>query len=332
MKKFFGITAALMVCFFAACSRDGSSEKSGAAISGSPARICVLELQSAPADDETAEGFLEGLAASGLAEGRDYRASVSNAQGDMATLSSMVDAALIGGADMLIAITTPCLQVALQRGKGRPVIFAGVANPVIAGAGTDDIHHAANVTGVYTMSDFAGMARLLSGFFPEVKKIGTLFCTSEINSMYYKDALAREAAKVGISIEAIAVATSAEVPDAAAALCRKGIHAVCQISDNISASSFAAILKAADRARIPVFAFQTSQARAGAVAAIARDFRDAGRDAGGLAARVARGESPAAIPFQPCKKTRLTVNLRAARACGVTINGQLLKEAHSVIE
>ena len=60
-------------------------------------------------------GVLEGLAESGLVDGRDYQVEILNAQGDMATVSALVDAAIIAHADMLITFSTPTLQAALRR-------------------------------------------------------------------------------------------------------------------------------------------------------------------------------------------------------------------------
>ena len=67
----------------------------------------------------------------------------ANAQGDMATVSGLVDAAVGDDADLLITFSTPTLQAALQRAKRLPVVFNYVADPIAAGAGTSDTAHAA---------------------------------------------------------------------------------------------------------------------------------------------------------------------------------------------
>ena len=72
---------------------------------------------------------------------------VRNAQGDMATLSTMIDAAVSDQTDLLLVSTTPALQAALRRAGKHNVVFSLVANPVIAGAGKSNKDHAPNVTG-----------------------------------------------------------------------------------------------------------------------------------------------------------------------------------------
>ena len=86
------------------------------------------------------------------------------------------------------------------------------------------------------------------------------------------------------------------------------------------------------RARIPVFAFQKVQAAEGAALVLSRDYEDAGRAAGLMAARIIRGETPASMPFVPFDKNVLIINKGAARAAGLTLPPALLARAARVIE
>ena len=70
--------------------------------------------------EEAEEGVLAGLREAGLVEGRDYVTTIRNAQGDMATVSSLIDAALVEGTDLLITFSTPTLQAALARARAVP--------------------------------------------------------------------------------------------------------------------------------------------------------------------------------------------------------------------
>ena len=96
-------------------------------------------------------------------------------------------------------------------------------------------------------------------------------------------------------------------------------------------SVFPSIAAAANKAKLPIFAFQSSQARYGAAVVLARDYGDAGREAGLLAARVMRGENPGKIPFIPYSKTKLILNTKAARHIGLTLPPALIKKAEEVI-
>ena len=70
-------------------------------------------------------GVLDGLRESGLEDGRDFEVEILNAQGDMATVSALIDTAVTGGADMLITFSTPTLQAALRRVSAGRVATVG---------------------------------------------------------------------------------------------------------------------------------------------------------------------------------------------------------------
>ena len=305
---------------------------------GSPAghgrkwKLAVVQLNNVLDVEQAQEGLFAGLAQEGLAAGRDYEIRVQNAQGDMATLSSLIDNAVSQGADLLITFSSPTLQVALQRVKHRPIVFTYVADGVITGAGRTRSDHLPNVTGVDFEGPFAATLDLLRQCVPGVKTVGTLFVPAEVNSVFQKDRLANEAGKIGIRLVAVPASTSSEVPDAALALMSSGIDAVLQIGGNLTAAAFTSIGLAARKARLPVFALQTEQARQGAMVVLARDCQEAGKSAAAMVARIMRGENPAAIPFSSVTTTRLIINTAAASAIGFKLPAAVLRKAQEVIE
>src|SRR5262245_49110765 len=104
-----------------------------------------LAFLSAADSDECQRGMREGLAEK-LQEGIDYELTVRNAQGDMPTLTSLVDAALGDGSDLILTLSTPTLQATVQRVKTTPIVFSFSSNPLGAGAGTTSEKHLPNVT------------------------------------------------------------------------------------------------------------------------------------------------------------------------------------------
>jgi ABC-type uncharacterized transport system substrate-binding protein len=276
-------------------------------------------------------GVLTGLRESGLVNGRDYEVRILNAQGDMATVSALIDAAVTGGADLLITFSTPTLQAALRRAQNVPVVFNYVADGIKAGAGRSNTDHAPNVTGVSLQAANDEALALMRAHFPNIRRLGALYCPAETNMVTMKVALDKSAARAGYEVVYVAADTATDVPDAAAALMSRDIDAVLQIPGNLTASAFGSISEAARRAQVPVFAFQKSQAIGGAMVVIARDYEESGRHAAHLAARIMRGEHPKDIPLEDFTKTRLVVNLDAARALGITLPPALLRQAKEVI-
>ena len=292
--------------------------------------VNVIEFNDVLDVEEAEEGVMAGLREAGLVEGRDYEVKVQNAQGDMPTVNSLVDAAITRGADLLITMSTPTLQAALQRAHNVPIVFTYVASAIAAGAGHSDEDHLSNVTGVYTGGAYDDMVARIREVLPSVRVIGTLFVPSEVNSVYHRDLLVSAAKKAGIEVVAVPAETNSEVSDAALALSSKKIDAICQIPGNLTASSFPSIVQAAGRFRLPIFAFQSVQAQ-GSVITLARDYHDAGREAALIAARVMRGENPGKIPFKPYTRTKMIVNMDAAGAAGITMPQSLIEQAQEVI-
>lgn len=281
--------------------------------------------------EDAAAGVMTGFRESGLVEGRDFEVKTLNAQGDMATVSALVDAAVTGGADLIVTFSTPTLQAALRRAQNVPVVYNYVSSGLKAGAGKSNTDHVPNVTGVSLLPAHDDALAILRAHFPAVRKLGTLYCPAETNMVVAKNALDASAQKQGYEVVYVPAETATDVPDAAAALMSRDIDAVLQIPGNLTASAFGSISEAARRAHLPVFAFQKSQALGGAMVVIARDYRDSGRHAAFLAARIMRGESPAKIPLEDFSKTRLMVNLDAARRLDITLPASLVQSAREVI-
>ena len=106
--------------------------------------------------------MLAGLREAGLVEGRDYVTTVRNAQGDMATVSGLIDAALgraDGPADHVL--DAHAAGGAAARAAACPIVFNYLASPIAAGAGTSDTDHLPNVTGVYMAAAFKEMLALI---------------------------------------------------------------------------------------------------------------------------------------------------------------------------
>jgi ABC-type uncharacterized transport system substrate-binding protein len=280
--------------------------------------------------EEAMRGFRQGLKEAALAEGTDFTLRTLCAQGDMAGLSGVFDSAKTAGTDLYVVYSTPALQTAVRKVPDKPVLFTVVADPFLAGAGKTDAEHLPNVTGVYTLGPYREMAELLRDHFPRIKRVGTLFCPAEANSVTNKGIFVREATRCGLTVETVPVNTSAELADAALALCGRRLDAVVQVIDNLSAAGFPAIARAASVARLPVFACQGNAAREGAVLALARDYYDAGRETALKAARVMRGDRPERIPFSPQLKVKKLVNLEKAAEAGLTFSDAVLRDAERV--
>ncbi len=321
-------------------SRDSLPRKSAPAVAApvpvpAPAKgwkIELLDYADSLNVEETHDGLFAEFKVLGFTEGREYTLTRHSAHGDMAVLNGIIDTAVTARPDLIITTSTPTLQVAVNKVKTIPVVFTTVADGVQAGAGESDVKHLPNITGVTCMSDFGGMVAVVKNHFPRVKRIGTLFVPSEINSVRYKEELEKAAARAGLTLETVGIATTAEVADAALALADRQVDIITQISDNTTGSAFPAISAAARKARIPLFGFVSGTIKAGAAVVVARDYREAGQNAARLVARIMKGESPARIPFTPLSRTVIVVSTKNAGLYGMTIPPSLRERTDKVVD
>ena len=295
-------------------------------------RLQLLDYADAVNAEETHDGLFAEFKRLGLQEGRDYQMVHRSAHGDMAVLNGIIDAAVTEQPDLVITTATPALQVAAGKIHKIPVVFTTVADGVVAGAGKSPVDHLPNITGVTTMSDFEGMVRVVRECIPAVRKIGTLYTPSEVNSVLYRDALVKAASASGIQVDSVAVTSSADVADAALALTSRGAQAITQISDNATGSALGTIANASEKARIPLFAFVSIAIKDGAAVTLARDYRESGELAARLVLRIMRGEEPAAIPFTPLKRSSMTISRKNAARYGLQIPQSLQQRADKVVD
>ncbi len=280
--------------------------------------------------EDAMRGLLDGLKEEGLADGGDFTMRSLCAQGDMATLGSLFDSAETAGVDLYVVYSTPTLQTALRKVRSKPVAFTVVADPFVAGVGKTDEDHLPNVTGVYTMGAYREMAELIQEHFPKIRRVGTIFCPAEANSVANKDLFVAEAARRGLTVETVPANSASELADATLALCGRRLDAVTQILDNICVAGFPTIARATAQARLPLFACFGPAVEQGASVALARDYYDSGRETAVKVARIMRGENPARIPLSPPRKVQILVNPENARAAHLDIPDALMRQARRV--
>ncbi|MEI6310112.1 MAG: ABC transporter substrate-binding protein [bacterium] len=298
---------------------------------GAGFRIDFVAFSQTSFNEDALQGFQAELVDSGWVSGRDFDLSIYNANGDLATLNSILDAVQQEHPDILMTVSTPALQNALKKIEGIPIIFSNSGDPIGAGAGESFQQHLPNVTGICTLSDFTGMMDLLQDLFPDLQRIGTLYSPGEINSVRYQEELTKTARQRGVEVDLAPVSASSEIADAALSLVSRRPQAIAQIVDNLTSPGFPSLVQAAQNGETPIFGFEVTMAQQGAVAAVSRDYSQAGRDGARLALRILKGESPAEIPIQMVSRTLLALNPEAAQFFGIHFSPELLEKADLVI-
>ncbi len=281
--------------------------------------------------NETRKGFMQALTDNGLRDGVNVRLKVRNAMGDVTEAQRIAQEFVSQKTDMIVALSTQCLQAALMASPKAPVIFTSVANPQLLGVGRSPENHLHNVTGVASTGPVKQTLAFIKEVLPGARRIGTLWTPSELNSEFYLQ-LAREgAAELGLEVIAVPVANVNEVLLSAQMLLNKKIDVFFPISDNTINASFESLGRLAEENSIPLFGGIPLLTRLGACAALGWDFYEMGYKTGQIAIRVKNGENPGQIPFQYMSKVRLHLNLQAAKKQGVQFSPEVIKRADDVI-
>jgi putative ABC transport system substrate-binding protein len=293
--------------------------------------IGLFQVNEAPTLREVRRGFLQALEDHGLRDGVNIRLKMRSAENDITRVHRIARDFVLEKVDLLVALSTPCLQAALMAGPQTPIVFASVANPYLLGVGRSAEDHLDHVTGVTSTAPVAEMLAFIREALPGVRRLGTLYTPAELNSEYYLELLRRNAPAFGFEVVAIPVGNSSQIPVAAQSLLNKKIEAISQISDNTINASFEVLGRLAEENGIPLFGGHLYSTRSGACAALGWDFSRMGYKAGEIAVRVRQGESPGRIPIQDMKEIKLSLNEGAAARQGVHFSPDIVQRADEVI-
>ncbi len=288
-------------------------------------RIGVAQLTDHGILNMARDGFIREMEKLGYENGKNVTFFLENANGETATVNTIMDKFIQNRVDVVVPISTGCTQAAISKIKDRPVIFNTIVNPFMIGAGKSDSDHLPNVTGVYgaiPMDRFVGFVRQI---LPGEIKVGCLWDPSQANSLYSLNRLKAEIARhPEITFVGATVAGSSDVQQAAQALTRQSIDAFVLISDHVVYSALESVIKAADARRIPVILSDLERLQDGALAACGFDFSMIGAHTARLVHRVVRGESPARIPFEHYTDLIYGVNPDVAEKLGIRLPPELL--------
>jgi ABC-type uncharacterized transport system substrate-binding protein len=297
----------------AACAKGGDqgagakADSAAAGMASAPKTVAIIRAADWIGAEWSEDALRVGLSEEGLEKDRDYVFKLSSAQGDLATLPSLVDAAVDQKAAVIVTLQDETLKATVERVKDVPIVFHVLSDPFAAGAGTSDSSHAANVTGVYSPGFGDPMQErrvaLIKRVAPKAKSIGVLFSPGEALSVSLKDKLTVAAKKAGMTVVAMPLNNAGEGTEATNALLAKNVGAI-EIFGNAAHAAFESVIAAAKEKGVPVFSPSPFEIMKGATAAIFPDFQEGGVVAGHMIGRILKGESPAGIPFYKLETTK----------------------------
>lgn len=242
--------------------------------------------------------------------------------------------------DLINTYSTPATQAAYLGTKNMPnpipIVFGSLSDPIGAGVIESIEEPGTNATGVTSLASDLTTKRieLLTRIVPGIKTIAMPRSAEELNdaSVNRSAALAEQAGKkLGIEIVFLPVHTKEENASTAASITAERVQGMIVGGDSLIWSSLDDYIKQAIKEKIPFSAFDTDQVKRGALIGFGPDYTVMGQQVAIISDKVLRGKKPQDIPVETPKRLFLTVNLDTARAIGITLDPQLLKEAEVII-
>jgi len=235
-----------------------------------------------------------------------------NAQGDFITAQTIA-AQFNEKSDIIVAITTPSAQAALNKVPEKPLFFTAVTNPVIAGL------EGKNVTGVSDMSPVKEQVKLIQELLPKAKTIGTIYTTSEANSTYLVEEFTKVAKKSGYKVIARGITNVTEIASALDSLVGN-VDVIYTAKDNNLASAYSLIIDRTNKANIPVIGATRDFTEAGALASSGISEYQVGYQTGEMILRYLDGEKIEDMKIEYLNKSELTINEKQMKKYEISLD------------
>lgn len=266
---------------------------------GRPAKIAVISIGHSHSLDAAHTGLEDAIERAGLIKDKDYTIRDYNAQGDIALLPQLIDAAVNDAPDAIVTISTPAALALANRKTGIPAVFTVCTDPDTIGI-SGSIREG-RMTGVYEVSPVAELLQMARRRCPGLSKIGVIHNPSEINSQVALNALRESCKKNGIEIIVKTVSNTSEIPDAARAIVAQGVGAILTSADNTVDTGMVGLAKIANAKGIPIFATDPDLVKVGVAAAIGNNYEKWGAAAGLMAVKILAGLKPSDLPAESFK-------------------------------
>jgi|SRR5581483_3882346 len=288
-----------------------------------------------PAARPLLSAFRDALAKLGWMDGKNLRVELRWGAGDLNRIRTFAKELVDLRPDAILGQSTVVTGALARETRTIPIVFTIVADPVASGFAASLAHPGGNITGFTVENAELGgkWVELLKEIAPRTVRVALLFnpATSAPLQLYMPSI---QAAGSSHTIEVISapVRTKEEIDAVISARLRSPGSGLVVLPDTFNAENREFIIALAERHRVPATFYAANYARSGGLVSYGPDFAEQFRQAGGYVDRILKGAKPAELPVQAPTKFVLVINLRTAKALGLTVPPNLLTTADEVIE
>lgn len=301
---------------------------------GKMARVGVLSASSAHQNEPYLDAFREGLREVGFVEGRNVVIEIRWADGKYERLPRLAAELVQLKVDVIFAWNSPALQTASKATKDIPIVMSVLLDPVAAGFVSSLARPGGNITGLSMISpELVGkQAELLKEVLPRMSRLAVLGNPANPgNAPQVREAVVA-AQRLGLHLHILEARTPDEIEGAFAATARERDDALLLLVDAMLAGQRERVAALATKHRLPSVSGVRVHAEAGTLLAYGANRLDIHRRAGVYAGNLLKGARPGEMPVEQPAKFELVVNLKTARALGLTIPPSVLLRADDVIQ
>ena len=314
MKKLISLVlAAVMALSLVACGSGNKDKDTG----DKTYKVGVVQLVQHEALDAATQGFTDALKE---ALGDKVEVVEKNASGDSNNCTTIVNGFISDKVDLIMANATPALQAAASATSTIPILGTSVTDYATAleianWTGTVG----GNISGTSDLAPLDKQAAMLQELFPNAKKVGMLFCSSEPNSKYQVDEVTKLLSAAGITCTEYTFTDSNDVSSVTQKACDDS-DVLYIPTDNTAASNTEAIANVVLAAGTPVIAGEAGICKGCGVATLSIDYYELGKITGQMAAKILTGEADiSTMPVEFAPTATKQANMANCEKLGITV-------------
>ena len=302
------------------------------AVGAQSARIPRIGILVAGRPDPTRflELFREALRELGYVEGRTIAIEFLSAGGNVAALPGLAAELVRQKVDIIVGWQTPVITVVTQATREIPIVMAAAGDPVASGLIASLARPGGNITGYSNASAelSAKCVELVHELLPAVKRMALLLNSADPFHSLIREHVAKTGRTLGLDIDAVMIAGPDALEAAFAELTRNGAGAII-VQPTLPTDRVAEL---ALRHRLPSASASIAFTAAGGLLSYVGNPVEQYRRVAGYIDKILKGAKPGSLPVEQPTTFQLTINMKTARAIGLTIPPSLFTRADEVIE
>jgi putative tryptophan/tyrosine transport system substrate-binding protein len=278
--------------------------------------------------------FKQELAKLGWADGRNVQFDERWTTDNMDVVRTEAASLMASNPDVVITTGGRVVPILMQLSSSIPIVLPGGSDPVRMGYAKTLARPGGNVTGfaLFELSTLGKSIEVLKEIAPAVVRVGLIYNPDNPNSVIYKQTADEASGRFGFESIGFPIHALADIDHAAKSLADGQNGGIFFLPDVTTLGLRYEVVDLAARYRLPAMYSFSTFVKIGGLASYAADRIDIFRRAASYVDRILRGEKPGELPFQQPTKYVLTLNLKTARALGLTVPQSLLATADEVIE